>query len=85
MNYTDFLYMSLGKTRKLTASLPLKTYDQHFEPYESFMKVHRSHIVNLRMVDRYLKGDQCLVMRDGSQVAVAKTYKEELERRLKVL
>lgn len=85
MNYTDFFYMGLGKTRKLTASLPLKTYELHFEPYESFMKVHRSHIANLMMVDQYLKGDQCLVMRDGSRVPVAKTYKDELERRLREL
>ncbi len=85
MNYTDFFYLSLGKTRKLTASLPLKTYELHFEPYESFMKVHRSHIVNLMMVDQYLKGDQCLVMRDGSRVPVAKPYKDELEQRLREL
>ncbi len=85
LNYTDFHYLKLGKKHKLTASLPQKTYEQHFEPYDSFMKVHRSNIVNLRMVDRYLKGDHCVVMRDGSQVPVAKAYREELERRLEGL
>ncbi len=81
-NYTDFHYVSLGKKRVLTASLNLKVYDEHFEPYATFMKVHRSYIVNLRMVDQYLKGDQVLVLRDGTQVGVSKTFKEEVEERL---
>ncbi|MBK8567193.1 MAG: response regulator transcription factor [Saprospiraceae bacterium] len=84
-NYTDFHYLSLAKKRTLTASLNLKVYEEHFAPYVSFMKVHRSNIVNLRMVDQYLKGDHCLVLRDGSQVGVAKTYREDLEERLEVL
>jgi two-component system, LytTR family, response regulator len=81
-NYTDFHYISLAKKRTLTASLNLKVYEEHFAPYPTFMKVHRSNIVNLRMVDQYLKGDHCLVLRDGSQVGVARTYREELEERL---
>jgi two-component system, LytTR family, response regulator len=82
LNYTDFHYLHLGKKNKVTASLNLKVYEQHFEPYPEFMKVHRSHIVNLMMVDRYLKGDNALVMRDGGVVAVARGFKEGVEGRL---
>ena len=66
LNYTDFYYLHLGKRNKVTASLNLKVYEQHFDPYAEFMKVHRSHIVNLMMVDRYLKADSALMMRDGA-------------------
>jgi len=82
LNYTDFHYLHLGKKSKLTASLNLKIYEQHFEPYPEFMKVHRSYIVNLMMVDRFLKGENALVMRDGEMVAVARGYREGVEERL---
>ncbi len=85
LNYTDFHYLHLGKKNKLTASLHLKVYETHFEPYAEFMKVHRSHIVNLMMVDRYLKGDNTLVMRDGGLVPVARGYREVVEERLEEL
>ena len=81
-NYTDFYYLHAGKKSKLTASLHLKVYEAHFEPYPGFMKVHRSHIVNLMMVDRYLKGDSTLVMRDGANIPVSKLHRDELEERL---
>ncbi len=82
LNYTDFHYLQQGKKNKITASLNLKVYEEHFSPYPEFMKVHRSHIVNLMMVDRYLKGESALVMRDGGLVAVARGYREEVELRL---
>jgi two-component system LytT family response regulator len=85
LNYTDIHFLHLGKKNKVTASLHLKVYEEHFEPYPEFMKVHRSHIVNLMLVDRYLKGDSALVMRDGSMVPVARAHKETVEGRLGVL
>lgn len=85
LNYTDFHYLHLGKKNRITASLNLKVYEEHFEPYPEFMKVHRSHIVNLMMVDRYLKGDCALVMRDGVVVPVARGYREEVEGRLEYI
>jgi len=82
LNYTDFHYLHSGKKGKLTASLNLKVYEQHFEPYPEFMKVHRSYIVNLMMVERYLKGESALVMRGGGMVGVARGCREGVEERL---
>lgn len=82
MNYTDFYCQVSGKKSKITASLNLKAYETHFEPYTAFMKVHRSHIVNLMMVDRYLKSDNALVMRDNASIPVSKLHRDELEKRL---
>lgn len=82
LNYTDIYFLQSGKKAKVTASLNLKVYEQHLEPYSDFMKVHRSHIVNLMMVDRYLKADNALVMRDGGVVAVARGCREVVEEQL---
>ena len=69
-NYTDFFYWQSGKKQKLTASLNLKAYETHFGQYPEFMKVHRSYVVNLMLVDRFLRGENVLVMRDGQQIFV---------------
>jgi len=82
LNYTDFHCQVSGKKNKITASLNLKVYENHFEAYPEFMKVHRSHIVNLMMVDRYLKGDNALVMRDGARVPVSRSNGVVVEERL---
>lgn len=83
LNYTDFHFLQGGKKQKVTASLHLKMYENHFEPYPEFMKVHRSHLVNLMMVDRFLKGDQVLEMRDGAHIPVSRIYKDVVAERLK--
>jgi two-component system, LytTR family, response regulator len=84
-NYTDFHLLTQGKKRSVMASLTLKTYEQHLEQYDEFLKIHRSHIINLLMVDQYIKGEHCVVLRDGSQVAVAKGFKDILEQKLAAL
>lgn len=84
-NYTDFHYLLADKKQRLTASLHLKTYEEHFEPYPEFMKVHRSYIVNLMQVDRYAKSDSALVLRDGALVPVARLNREAVEARLEGL
>lgn len=84
-NYTDFHLLVNGKKRSVTASLTMKTYELHLEPYAEFMKIHRSHIINLLMVDQFIKGDQCVVLRDQSRVPVSKANKDDLEQRLENL
>jgi two-component system, LytTR family, response regulator len=81
-NYTDFHILSNGKKRKITASVTLGNYEQSLEQYDSFMKVHRSFIVNLLMVEQYIKSEHTVVLRDGSRVPVAKAHKDRLEQRL---
>lgn len=50
-----------------------------------FCKVHKSHLVNLRYVSKYIRGEGgILVLTDGSEVDVARRKKEELLARLAV-
>lgn len=81
-NYTDIYFIHQNTIKRITASLPLGRYSEHFKQYREFMKVHRSYIVNLMLVDQYLKSDHGLKMRNDKLVPVAKPYRNELENRL---
>lgn len=41
-----------------------------------FIRVHQSHLINLREVKRYIKGDNLIVMNDDSLISVSKSRKE---------
>jgi two-component system LytT family response regulator len=80
-NYTAFSIADA--TRKILASINIGEYVEQFDPYVQFMKVHRSHLVNLEYVDKYVKADGgYLVMKDGSSVSVSRPFREELLERL---
>ncbi len=75
-NYTQFY---LDDKRKVLASLNLKNYTDKFAPYPAIRQSHRSHIVNLNFVDRFVKSDGgYLVMKDGATVPVSRRYKDDL-------
>ena len=82
-NMTEFHV--LDQKNRLIASNNLGYYADSFELYPIFMKVHRSHLVNLLYVVNYVKGENYLLMVDDSKVPVSRQYREELERRLNEL
>lgn len=83
-NYTEFIFAE--RQKKILASVNLGEYEEQFSPYQEFMRVHRSHIVNLHFVDTYVKSDGgYLVLRDGSSVSVSRLYREELVERLALI
>ncbi len=71
-----------SKSEKILAAINIGEYAAQFERYPQFMKVHRSHLVNLYHVNTFLKGDSYLVMEGGAQVGVARPYRDELLERL---
>lgn len=82
-NYTDFHFIN---GEKITASLNIGEYVDQFESYPKFMKVHRSHVVNLEYVERFVRADGgYLVMQDKTKVNVSRLYKEELIKKLELL
>ena len=80
-NATEIFYT--GAKKRLIASMNIGAYEEQFEPYSSFMRVHRAHLVNLLMVDTYVRGDANLLMKDGSRVAVSRENRDELLKRLR--
>ncbi len=81
LNTTEIFYN--GAKKRLIASTNIGSYEEQFEPYSSFMRVHRAHMVNLMMVNTYVRGDAYLLMNDGSKVAVSRENRDELLKRLR--
>ncbi len=69
-NYTMF-YLNNGK--KLLASRTLKEYDSILSEYQ-FLRVHKSHLVNLNFVERY-SNDGILHLKGKGQVMVSRRKK----------
>ncbi len=73
-NYTWF-YIDTGK--KILITRTLKDYEDLLTPF-GFFRVHHSHLVSIKYVDRYVKGGGGLViMADGAKVDVSRRRKDE--------
>ena len=78
-NYTNF-YLNSGE--KILVTKTLKEYDDTLSGLD-FVRVHQSHLVNIKFVDRYIKGDGgTIVMADGSEVDVSRRRKDEFLKKM---
>ena len=74
-NYTNFC---LKGKKEILVTRTLKDYDELLSPH-GFLRVHKSHLINLAQVTTYLKGEGGWVkMSDGSTVEVSRRKKEQL-------
>jgi two-component system, LytTR family, response regulator len=77
-NFTDF---SLMDGRKLMICRTLKFYEELLEEFD-FFRIHKSHLINIQHVKKYLKGKGGqVVMSDSSTVDVSPNKKEDLLKR----
>jgi two-component system, LytTR family, response regulator len=78
-NYTT---ITLKNNKKIVISCTLKVIEELLEDH-SFIRVHRSFVVNLDEVEKYVKADGgYLVMSDGSEILISRNKKEELLKKL---
>ena len=74
-NYTDF---HLVGDRKVTATKALKEFEDLLLP-TGFFRIHKSHVINMNHVSRYIKGRGGeLVMVDGGVLPVSRERKDPL-------
>ena len=74
-NYTTLF---IRDNEKITVSKTLKDIEEMLHDPQ-FFRVHNSHIVNLKEVDKYVKGDGGhLVLKDGSVIPVSRARKQVL-------
>lgn len=79
VNYTWFY---LEKGEKILASKTLKDFEEMLDEY-NFYRIHKSHLVNLSHLKRYIKGEGgSVIMSDNSEVEVSRRNKEGLMKRL---
>ena len=78
-NYTK---LKLKSGKKLLVTRSLKEIEESLEQH-SFIRVHRSYLVNLNEIEKYIKGEGgYLVMSDGTTIDVARNKKEVLLKKL---
>jgi two-component system LytT family response regulator len=72
----------VGRGKKLLVTRSLKEIEESLEQH-SFIRVHRSYLVNLNEIEKYIKGEGgYLVMSDGTSIDVARNKKEVLLKKL---
>ena len=78
-NYTKVI---LKNTKKIVVSRTLKEIEEMLEDH-SFVRVHRSYLVNINEIEKYIKGEGgYLLMSDGTNIDVSRNKKETLLKRL---
>jgi len=78
--YTEFF---LTKGRKLLASKPLNNYEKMLSD-QNFSRIHSKHLVNLKFVQRYVKGKGgSVVLDNGDEVDVSVRKKNDFITSLK--
>jgi len=78
-NYTNF-YLNTGELILVTRTL--KEYEEILAELD-FIRVHQSNLVNIKYIDRYIKGDGgTIVMVDGSEVEVSRRRKDDFLKKM---
>lgn len=72
-NYTKFF---VKNSKPLMISKTLKEYEELLSD-EGFLRVHQSHLINLKYVDTFIKSDCKVKMNDGSIVPVSQRKKDK--------
>ncbi len=63
--------------RNMVVTRLLKDFESLLEPYQ-FYRIHHSHLVNLKYIQKYIRGDGGqVVMQNGDTIDVARRKKEE--------
>lgn len=72
-NYTQFF---LVDGSRVMVSKTIKHFEELLDP-ERFYRVHRSNIINLKHIDKYVKGEGgYVVMKQGARIPVSRRRKE---------
>lgn len=81
-NYTH-IHMVSGE--KLTASRTIKSYEELLQSV-NFYRVHKSHLINLNFMRKFVKGDGgYLIMDDGKKIEVSRRRRPAFMERLKMI
>ena len=79
---SNYTILHLKNKQKIIASRTLKEIQEMLEDYP-FARVHRSFLINLKEVEKYIKGEGgYMLMSDGSTVDVSSSRKEMLLKKL---
>lgn len=77
----DRMYSTIHLTnkKKYTASKKLSFYEEMLTKQEDFIRVHRSWLINTKLIFIYSKKEKTIELTDGSIIPLSKSYKEVFE------
>ena len=74
----------LNNKKKIVASKPMADFEPFLDKTD-FIRIHKSHIVNVNFIERYIRGEGGqVVMPDGVEVSVSRLMKTELLEKLNI-
>lgn len=73
VNYTHF-FLASGK---VTVPRTLKEYDELLKGH-NFIRIHKSHLVNIKYIRKYIKSSESLEMSDGAVIDISARKKAEV-------
>jgi two-component system LytT family response regulator len=71
-----YTQLFLRDTKPVMVSKVIKEFEFLLQDY-GFYRVHQSHLINLKEVRKYVKSENYLLMRDGAQIQLARSRKDE--------
>jgi two-component system LytT family response regulator len=66
----------LRDSKSVMVSKVIKDFEFLLQDY-GFYRVHQSHLINMKEIRKYVKSENHLLMRDGAQIQLARSRKEE--------
>ncbi len=74
-NYCNFI---LRDKKKILLSKKLGDAEEILKGNDNFFRVHKSHIINLKFVEKYIRGEGGeIIMEDGTSIALSRNKKDE--------
>jgi two-component system LytT family response regulator len=71
-----YTQLFLRDHKPVMVSKIIKDFEFLLQDY-GFFRVHQSHLINLKEIRKYVKSENTLLMRDGAQIQLARSRKEE--------
>jgi two-component system, LytTR family, response regulator len=74
-NYCNFI---LQENKKILLSKKLGDAEEILKDNKNFFRAHKSHLINLKFVERYIRGEGGeIVMEDGTSISLSRNKKDE--------
>ena len=80
-----YTHLFLKSGSKVTLSKNLRFFEELLEERPLFYRPHRSHLVNLNFIRKYLRGEGTLVMDNAYNISISRDKKIEFEQKLRAL
>ncbi len=71
-NYT---LIHFKKRKELLVAKTLREFEEILEPFQ-FFRVHRSHLINMQYVEKYMKGKGSILLNNGTLIKMSQRKRE---------